>query len=98
MNLKEFISTSERGTAKRLAAFLGVSPSYLSQMASGESSISERRCVLIERFSSGKLSRRDLRPDDWQDIWPELAELSDRTDASDDVQPPAGTPDRKEAT
>ncbi|WP_175010360.1 transcriptional regulator [Burkholderia lata] len=74
MNLKEFISTSERGIAKKLAAFLGVSPSYLSQMASGDSAISERRCVLIGRFSAGKLSRRELRPDDWQEIWPGLAQ------------------------
>ncbi|KWE77250.1 XRE family transcriptional regulator [Burkholderia ubonensis] len=74
MNLKEFISTSERGTAKRLAAFLGVSPSYLSQMASGESAISEKRCVQIESFTAGKLSRRVLRPDDWHLIWPELAQ------------------------
>ncbi|MCL4664465.1 YdaS family helix-turn-helix protein [Burkholderia multivorans] len=77
MNLKEFISSSERGTAKKLAAFLGVSPSYLSQMASGESAISERRCVLIERFTGGKLTRRDLRPDDWHLIWPELAQQKD---------------------
>ncbi|WP_186239475.1 transcriptional regulator [Burkholderia gladioli] len=74
MNLKEFISTCERGTAKRLAEFLDVSASYLSQMASGESPISEKRCVLIENFFEGRISRRDLRPDDWQDIWPELVE------------------------
>ncbi|MBU9236218.1 helix-turn-helix domain-containing protein [Burkholderia multivorans] len=74
MNLKEFISTSERGTAKRLAEFLGVSASYLSQMASGESPISEKRCVQIEAFSGGKCSRRDLRLDDWHLIWPELAQ------------------------
>ena len=74
MNLKEFISTSERGTASKLAAFLGVSSSYLSQMASGLSAISEKRCVQIEKFSEGRLSRRDLRPDDWHLIWPELAQ------------------------
>ena len=30
-------------------------------------------CVLVERKSSGAVTRRDLRPDDWQAIWPELA-------------------------
>lgn len=31
-------------------------------------------CVAIEGVTDGKVTRRDLRPDDWQDIWPELAE------------------------
>jgi DNA-binding transcriptional regulator YdaS (Cro superfamily) len=74
MNPKEFIWTSERGTASKLAAFLGVSSSYLSQMVSGLSAISEKRCVQIEKFSEGRLSRRDLRPDDRHLIWPELAQ------------------------
>jgi len=29
-------------------------------------------CVLVERESGGKVTRRDLRPDDWHRIWPEL--------------------------
>ena len=90
MNLKDYISTGERGTAAKLAAHLGVSASYFSQMASGLCPISEKRCVLIEQFTSGIVARRDLRPVDWHLIWPELADLSGRTDASDDVQPPAG--------
>lgn len=79
MDLKEFISTSERGTSKKLAAFLGVSPSYLSQMVSGKSPISEKRCVLIEQFTAEKSARRDLRPHDWMLIWPELAERKSMT-------------------
>lgn len=31
-------------------------------------------CVPIERATVGVVGRRDLHPDDWQDIWPELAE------------------------
>lgn len=31
-------------------------------------------CVAIERATGGAVTRRDLRPDDWQSIWPELAE------------------------
>ena len=33
-----------------------------------------QRCVAIERLAAGTVTRRDLRPGDWQDIWPELAE------------------------
>jgi DNA-binding transcriptional regulator YdaS (Cro superfamily) len=32
--------------------------------------------VLIERATGGLVSRQDLRPDDWQRIWPELADQS----------------------
>ncbi len=31
-------------------------------------------CVAIELATEGKVTRQDLRPDDWQAIWPELAE------------------------
>ncbi len=30
-------------------------------------------CAAIEQATAGKVTRRDLRPDDWQRIWPELA-------------------------
>ena len=29
-------------------------------------------CTAIEVFSSGKVTRKDLRPNDWSDIWIEL--------------------------
>lgn len=35
---------------------------------------SPANCVAIERATDGAVTRRDLRPDDWRDIWPELAE------------------------
>jgi DNA-binding transcriptional regulator YdaS (Cro superfamily) len=72
MNLKSYISQGQRGTAAKLAAALGVSPSYLSQMASGDAPISPERCVEIEQETRGEVSRLDLRPDDWHRIWPEL--------------------------
>lgn len=30
-------------------------------------------CAAIEQATAGRVTRRDLRPDDWQRIWPELA-------------------------
>jgi DNA-binding transcriptional regulator YdaS (Cro superfamily) len=75
MDLKTYIS-SERGRAVALATRLGVSPSYLSQMANGQSPISPERCVEIWRETGGEVTRQHLRPDDWQRIWPELAEKS----------------------
>ncbi len=76
MDLKTYINTSPRGTAASLAMAIGVSPSYLSQMASGLSPISPERCVAIERGTAGAVSRRDLWPDGWERIWPELKETT----------------------
>lgn len=47
--------------------------------------------VRIERHTAGQVSRRDLRPSDWQDIWPELAN-------SDPKQAPALAHQAQEAT
>ena len=71
MNLKDYIR-HKSGNATFLAEQLGVSLSYLSQMASGKSPISPERCVLIEQVTKGDVSRRDLYPNDWHLIWPEL--------------------------
>lgn len=73
MNLKDYLSQSNRGEAKRIAANLGVSMSFLSQMASGKSAISPERCVEIEKITNGMVTRKHLYPDRWHLIWPEIA-------------------------
>lgn len=70
MDLKTYIS-SERGRAAALAAELGISASYLSQLAAGTAPLSAKRCVQIERTTGGLVTRREMLPD-WQDVWPEL--------------------------
>lgn len=74
MKLKEYLDSLERGGAARLAERLGISSSYLSQLAHGLSPISPARCVEIERATDGNVTRKDLRPSDWHLIWPELSE------------------------
>ena len=71
MDLKTYID-SRRGAASELARKLGVSLSFLSQMASGVSSISPERCVEIEEATGGVVTRKDLKPARWERIWPEL--------------------------
>lgn len=73
MNLKNYISSSF-GKAKQLAEEIGVHPSFLSQMVSGNRPISPERCVAIEQATNGEVTRKDLRPEDWERIWPELAD------------------------
>ncbi|EEW9197746.1 helix-turn-helix domain-containing protein, partial [Escherichia coli] len=56
MTLKEFIKSLRVGDAKKFAARLGVSPSYLSQMASGRTAISPTRALMIESATEGQVS------------------------------------------
>jgi len=62
------------GNASRLAATLGLSPVLVSQWAVGKRAVPVTRCTAIERATNGLVTRRDLRPNDWWAIWPELAE------------------------
>lgn len=59
------------GGRDALAGMLGVSRSAIGNWKARE--VPEKQCVRIECITNGRVSRRDLRPDDWQDIWPELA-------------------------
>ncbi len=73
MDLKTFIASGKRGTAKELAERLRVSPSYLSQMASSKAPISPEMAVRIETETNGAVTRKDTFPRRWTLIWPELA-------------------------
>lgn len=76
MTLKEFIKSLKTGEAKKFAANLGVSPSFLSQMASGNSPVSPVRALMIEAETGGHVTRRELRPNDWDLIWPEYTRIT----------------------
>ncbi|BGI51710.1 MAG: hypothetical protein HamCj_00630 [Candidatus Hamiltonella defensa (Ceratovacuna japonica)] len=74
MKLKEYLDSLKPGGHKAFARKLKVSSSFLSQMASGTSSISPARCVEIEQITEGAVTRQDLRKD-WTSIWPELNKI-----------------------
>ncbi|THF64344.1 transcriptional regulator [Pseudothauera rhizosphaerae] len=81
MDLKTYCINSGPGTAASLARQINVSPVLISQW-SGVRPVPPVRAVAIERATGGAVTRRDLRPDDWQKIWPELADAP-----ADDAQP-----------
>ncbi|MDB0544074.1 helix-turn-helix domain-containing protein [Ralstonia solanacearum] len=56
----------------RLAKQLGVSAGLVYQWHSGRRPISAKQCTAIERATDGAVTRQELRPDDWREIWPEL--------------------------
>lgn len=86
MDLKNYIS-GKRGRAKALATQIGISPSFLSQIAAGTAPASPSRCLEIEKATDRQVTRQDLRKHDWQDIWPEL--LTDTTRRATDPAPTA---------
>lgn len=73
MKLAEYTS-QERGGQTRLAKTLGVPPQLMYQWVRSVRPVPIERCAAIERATNGAVTRRDLRPDDWHRIWPELAE------------------------
>lgn len=71
MELKNYIDKASMRKAD-IARVLGVSPALVHQWAEKIRPVAIRHCVGIERLTHGGVSRKDLRPDDWHLIWPEL--------------------------
>lgn len=61
------------GGVSRLAEMVGVSSSAPS-MWKARGRVPVEHCAAIERATGGAVTRRELRPDDWAAIWPELAQ------------------------
>lgn len=60
------------GGQAALARAIGVTAPAINQWLSGARPIPIERCVAIERATGGEVSRKELRPNDWENIWPEL--------------------------
>jgi DNA-binding transcriptional regulator YdaS (Cro superfamily) len=71
MKLNEYLR-AERGRTNRIAKAVGVSPEYLSQIASGRKLCPTKRAPAIEQACNFEVRRQDLC-DDWHVTWPELA-------------------------
>lgn len=62
------------GGVGKLAASIGVGQPVVSNWRARGTTPDAANCVAIERATKGAVTRRDLRPDDWHLIWPELAD------------------------
>ena len=60
-----------------LANLLGVSAAAVGNWKI-RGAIPIEHCAAIEIATDGAVTRRDLRPDDWQRIWPELADSEEK--------------------
>lgn len=59
------------GGRAEMANRLGVKPSAIGNWK--DRGVPLEHCAAIELACGGIVTRRQLRPDDWQHIWPELA-------------------------
>ncbi len=58
------------------------SVAFLRAIATGKRPCPTKLAVKIESFTKREVTRRDLFPDDWHEVWPELANIEEK-------QPPA---------
>ncbi|HCP78966.1 MAG: hypothetical protein CML16_03145 [Pusillimonas sp.] len=70
------------GSASALARAIGVTPQAVCFWRDGLRKIPAEQCTAIERATDGAVTRRDLRPDDWQEIWPEIAQPPTTTESA----------------
>ena len=75
------IAIFEAGGVGRLAAAIGVVQSTVSNWKARGCAIPAEHCACIEAAARGAVTRRELRPLDWQKIWPELAPAAVATEA-----------------
>lgn len=52
----------------------GISYAFLWQVKKGYRKMPPKYCPMIEEVTGNQVTRRDLRPDDWAEIWPELSD------------------------
>lgn len=71
MTLNEYFK-QQSGNHSRLSKETSIASSFLYQMSKGTRTVPPRYCNAIEQATGGLVTRRDLRPDDWAEIWPEL--------------------------
>lgn len=88
MDLKTYLS-QERGRQAALAKAIGAHAADMSRWADGTRPIPVPFGAPIEIETNGAVTRREMFPDTWQRIWPELAALPE----SDSTTPDCHAPD-----
>ncbi len=71
MDLKTYIA-QERGRQASLAKALPAHAPDISKWADGSRPIPIHHAAAIERETDGLVTRKEMFPDTWQKIWPEL--------------------------
>lgn len=69
-----FLNSLDKQRRKEFCQRVGKTENYLRKTISAKRLFREKLCTRIEESADGKVSRKDLRPNDWAEIWPELVE------------------------
>jgi DNA-binding transcriptional regulator YdaS (Cro superfamily) len=75
MELKSFLATLDKAQLEGFARRVEVSVGHLRNVSYGFRPCASDLAVAIERESGFKVTRPDLRKDDWHRHWPELVPL-----------------------
>lgn len=75
MKFNEWVNL-QRGRSLEIAQAIGVTPPVVSDWTSEKKQIPPRRCVQIEQFTHRLVTRQEMRPHDYLEHWPELAQAN----------------------
>lgn len=70
--LRDYLKQMPLHERHEFAKKIGTTLSTINRYESGGLKMSPARCVKIEKLTNGAVSRRDLRPDDYHEIWIDL--------------------------
>ena len=74
MDLRSYINSLPPREQEDFASRAGTTIGYLRKAISVKAAFGAELAVNIERASSGAVTRKDLFPDRWHRMWPELAD------------------------
>lgn len=72
MDLKTYAFKLDDSERDQFAGRCGTSWAHIRNIGYGQKTCGEKLAVAIERETGRQVTRRDLRPNDWWLIWPEL--------------------------
>jgi len=73
--MEKLLAYIKQLSKERRAAFFvdcKTTEGYVRKVASKGGVLGAAICVAVERESDRAVTRKDLRPDDWSELWPEL--------------------------
>jgi DNA-binding transcriptional regulator YdaS (Cro superfamily) len=73
VDLKTYLTKLDVAKRDELATACGTTLGHLQNIYYGLRTCAPGLATAIEQATEGAVTRRDLRPDDWHLIWPELA-------------------------
>ena len=72
MNIHLNNAISTLGGLSKFSKAIGVRPPTVSEWSTGKRPVPIKRCVQIEKLTGGVVTRKDLRPNDYHEIWTDI--------------------------